>query len=143
MVSIDDYREGDLDALCGLFRDWGEDFSRPTIEGSIGRVRQREDYRILVARDGDKVVGYVQTGVNQFLGHEPHLEVIQLLVAEDRRSEGVGAALMECVEGQARAAGITTVRLHSQVRRSRAHVFYERLGYSLFKISKFYEKRLE
>jgi len=50
-------------------------------------------------------------------------------VRADRRSQGVGAALMRHVEERARAAGCGLIQLTTDRQRLAAHRFYERLGY--------------
>jgi hypothetical protein len=49
---------------------------------------------------------------------------------------------MEKVEEIALEENIFLIKLSSQLHRSRAHVFYENLGFTVEKMSKFYEKRL-
>ncbi len=51
-------------------------------------------------------------------------------VEADARSSGVGAALMAEVEARALAAGASLVQLTTDKSRTRAHAFYDRLGYS-------------
>lgn len=46
-----------------------------------------------------------------------------------RRGEGIGAALMAHVEAEARRRGAVRVQLTSNRVRTRAHAFYERLGF--------------
>jgi GNAT superfamily N-acetyltransferase len=98
--------------------------------------------RVFVARDGEDIVGYVQIAPGLHIGHDPFLEVVQILVSEKKRSTGVGHLLMERVEKIARAEGFQTIKLSSRVHRSKAHVFYECIGYELEKVSKFYKKIL-
>ena len=50
-------------------------------------------------------------------------------VAPDLRSRGVGAALIRAAEARARAAGARIIQLTTDKSRTRAHAFYERLGY--------------
>lgn len=50
-------------------------------------------------------------------------------VAPDHRSAGVGAALMAEAEARARTEGAGLVQLTTDKTRSRAHAFYDRLGY--------------
>jgi GNAT superfamily N-acetyltransferase len=50
-------------------------------------------------------------------------------VRADRRSQGVGAALMRHIEERARAAGCGLIQLTTDRQRLAAHRFYERLGY--------------
>jgi predicted GNAT family N-acyltransferase len=51
----------------------------------------------------------------------------RMVVAREARGRGIGALLLEEAEREVRAAGVTLVRLHAQVR---AREFYARGGYS-------------
>ncbi len=51
--------------------------------------------------------------------------------------------LMDQVERWSRQHGYGSVRLRSNVVRSRAHAFYERLGYEVIKTQKAFCKNLE
>lgn len=51
-------------------------------------------------------------------------------VQADLRSHGIGAALMAECESRARDAGAVVLQLTTDKSRSRAHVFYDRLGFS-------------
>ncbi len=145
MLTVDRYREGDLAGLCRLMEGWGDDhlFTTPVTEGTVGDIIRNPDYAILVAREGDGMVGYSLTARCHYLGHAPFVEVVQLLTAEGNRSRGVGRSLMERIEEDAKREGIQVVKLSTQVHRSRAQVFYESIGYRYYKISKFYEKWLQ
>lgn len=144
MLLIRDCAPGDADALFALFQHW--DRSRAHDEAvfmeSLPAVLADPGLILLVALDAGALCGYAQASERRCLGHAPSLRIDQLLVDEERRSNGIGTALLSRIEGIAGERGFATVSLHSQVQRSRAHVFYERHGYELKKISKYYEKAL-
>ena len=50
-------------------------------------------------------------------------------VRSDLRSRGIGEALMQQVEGRAKAAGCGLIQLTTDKKRPAAHRFYGRLGY--------------
>ena len=52
-----------------------------------------------------------------------------LVVAETQRGEGIGTALVEAVESRLRKAGCGLVEVTSNMKRMRAHAFYDGLGY--------------
>jgi len=145
MLQIRDYAVDDADALFELYRHWdrSRDFDRGEFMESLPEVLADPELRILVAIDGESLCGYAQLSERRSLGHNASLRVDQLLVDKSKRSAGIGGALMARIEEIARDGCFATVSLHSQVQRSRAHVFYERLGYELKKISKYYEKTIE
>lgn len=144
MVEIHQFDQKDLGELASLMSDWGDGFSITTesLRVSLDRVLADGKTRVIVARRDGRVVGYAQYAECYFLGFEPAVEVMQLLVSTAERSAGIGSALMNYIEDETRKEGIRAVNLSSQVHRSRAHVFYERLGYEMQKISKFYRKTL-
>lgn len=144
MIEITQFEQNDLAELASLMSDWGDGFSitPEALRVSLDRVLADGKTRVVVARRGGHVVGYAQYAEKFFLGFEPAVEVMQLLVSAAERSLGIGCALMNYIEDETRKAGIREVNLRSQVHRSRAHVFYERQGYQMQKISKVYTKTL-
>ncbi len=144
MVSIVPFDTDEEEALFEVFKDWDRayPFDKDTFLRSIDELDGGVN-RILVAKDEDRIVGYAQLIKTVNLGFEPYYEVAQLLVAEVCRGRGVGSALMAEAERIAREDGVWMIKLSSRIQRSRAHVFYESLGYELSKVSKFYHKRLD
>lgn len=144
MLRLDEYRNEDFPAFFELIREWDRNypFVESTVRESIRNFLQHGEGKIWIAWRDELIVGYAQTAVRYDLCFAPYLELVQLLVAEKERSTGIGGALLEEAEKQAAAAGINTLKLHSQIQRTRAHIFYENHGYSCFKVSKFYEKVL-
>ncbi|GHC21837.1 N-acetyltransferase [Gemmobacter nanjingensis] len=61
--------------------------------------------------------------------------------APDLRSKGIGAALMAEAESRARAAGARIIQLTTDKSRTRAHAFYDRLGYEASHLG--YKKSLD
>lgn len=144
MITVDYYKEDDFKGLFKLWDQWktGSSLLEGDMEYSISSIMKTKDNILLIAKDEFGVQGYAQIAKCFYLGFEPFIEVIQLLVSEDKRSSGIGSLMMKFIEDEAVKENINVVKLSSQVQRSRAHIFYERLGYDFYKISKFYEKKL-
>jgi ribosomal protein S18 acetylase RimI-like enzyme len=100
------------------------------------------EHAVLVAEDGGLLVGWIHVVVSHSLLTERRAEIAGLVVDEPHRSRGIGQALMEKAEAWARQQGCGSVRLHSNVLRTRAHAFYERLGYRVTKLQKAFRKEL-
>lgn len=66
---------------------------------------------------------------------EPYAELTELYVAEAARRQGVGRALVQALEAEARAGGACRLVLLTAWRNSGAHAFYHALGYRLFTLS--------
>jgi len=128
----------DLPAILALLRD-----------DPIGRGRETEDpaaYRrafnaiaaspndfLFLAVDGeDVVVGCFQLTVIPGLSRQGATrgQIESVRVAEDRRSQGVGAAMMALAEAEARRRGCALMQFTTAVDRIDAHRFYAQLGYA-------------
>lgn len=134
----------DKENLFSLFSRWDDEthFDYAVFSESFDRILADPGNRILVARERDEIVGYVQFFPVDELGFRPFVEIAEFLVSPEARSRGIGATLLDRIEDTARANGISTLKLSSQTFRERAHAFYERHGFRNFKNSRFYEKTL-
>ncbi len=143
-MRVEAYTDKHFNEFVTLFQDWDKDLEvhREALRAQINGALKRPENRILLATEGDSVLAYVQTRDCFDIGFEPYVEIVQLLVKKTERSKGVGARLLREIENTARGRGLSVVKLHSNIMRSRAHVFYERDGYAFYKCSKFYEKKL-
>jgi GNAT superfamily N-acetyltransferase len=88
----------------------------------------REPETILVALDGDAVVGLAWFIQTRALDRAMYLQL--LLVAESHQSRGLGAALLARGERHARASGCHHMVMLVTRTNRRARAFYERHGYA-------------
>ena len=84
--------------------------------------------RMCIAADQDAVRGVAVYRINENTFEGLHLYVDDLVTDERQRSRGVGRALMEHMQGLARAAGCEAATLDSGTQRTQAHKFYFREG---------------
>jgi GNAT superfamily N-acetyltransferase len=92
---------------------------------------QRDDVVALVAEEDGRVVGFCDLEFRARLNFsEPQAWIPDLVVAEEFRSRGAGAALLRRAEEIARERGAWGMELESATWRERAHAFYEREGWS-------------
>jgi len=84
--------------------------------------------RMCVAAEGDAVRGVAVYRIVENTFEGLHLYVDDLVTDEIRRSTGVGRALMDHMQGLARAAGCEAYTLDSGTQRQQAHKFYFREG---------------
>jgi len=59
-----------------------------------------------------------------------YCQVEAVRTAADFRGKGIGATLMNCIETEARQRGAARIQLTSNRHRTRAHSFYEELGFT-------------
>lgn len=119
----------DADALARLIDQLGYSAAPADIVVRLAEM-QAEGRAALVAEDGGEVVGCLTTSVMRVL-HRPAPvgRISMMVVDEDRRGRGIGAALVRAAEEALAAQGCYMVEVTSHVSRTDAHRFYERLGY--------------
>jgi len=84
--------------------------------------------RMCIAAEGESVRGVAVYRIVENTFEGLHLYVDDLVTDETRRSTGVGRALMDHMQGLARAAGCEAYTLDSGTQRQQAHKFYFREG---------------
>jgi GNAT superfamily N-acetyltransferase len=133
-------RSNDVERIVELMMQLGYAVPAAALRDRLQRLDERR--AILVATSGDDVVGWAAVCIDEpFVeGFGAHLE--GLVVDESRRSEGIGARLLDAAEAWARARGCAEMRVQSNVIRERAHVFYERHSYTTIKAQYQLRKRL-
>lgn len=92
------------------------------------------NYRLFVACDAeqpDRLLGSYALLIMHNLAHlgAPSAIVEDVVVDASCRSQGLGRRMMEHAMAEARAAGCYKLALSSNLRRERAHAFYDALGF--------------
>jgi GNAT superfamily N-acetyltransferase len=90
------------------------------------------DYRLYVAEIEGAIVGSYALLVMDNLGHRgaPSAVVEDVVVEPAQQGKGVGRAMMCHALAQARRRSCYKLALSSNVKRDRAHAFYEGLGFT-------------
>lgn len=117
------------------------DANRDAIRESMARCAV--DDRLLVARDGDALVGFVRLDVERGpLSQDATRGLVRdLYVVPDRRGEGVGTRLLDAAEAALRDRGVDVVALEALAANADAVRFYERRGYRPHRIE--FEREVE
>lgn len=120
----------DLDVVRSLMAQLDYDIAADDLAARFGAVTGKADHAVLVAEQGGLLVGLVHVFARPAL-EKPVEAIIQSLVVDARaRGGGIGRALMDRAEGWARARGLASVALYTNVTRADARAFYARLGYA-------------
>lgn len=134
-VAVRPARPDDWPAVAGLLVELGRGVAAGTAEDATHRLQfaghlRRLDSVTLVAEVDDLVVGVVDMEYHQRLGdHRPQARVNDLVVTQDARGTGVGAALLERAEALARKRGCFRMALVTAAWRERTLAFYRREGW--------------
>jgi len=130
-----------LAAVLALYTQAGldqETLPRDQAEALFDRIQRYPDYDVLVATDAaGRVVGSYLLLIMDKLGHAgaPAAVVDDVVVAPDRQGQGIGAAMMHDAMARARTRGCYKLMLSSNLKRERAHRFYEKLGFTQHGVS--------
>ena len=126
--TIRDARSRDSAAIAALLGQLGYRTDAAAVAARIRRLLAAGD-RLVVAELDGKVVGLADLHVSPSLEYdEPAGKLAALVVDERARGGGIGRALVEAMEAEARARGCAVFFLTTAERRADAHAFYERIG---------------
>jgi GNAT superfamily N-acetyltransferase len=117
------------DDAPGIARLLGE-LGYPATDDAVARRLERvADDRILVAEVEGRIVGFAQLHVSPAIEYDGDAaKLAALVVDEEHRGRGIGRALVEATEAEARARGCVLLFVTTAEHRSDAHEFYEQIG---------------
>jgi GNAT superfamily N-acetyltransferase len=137
-LEIRDATEADLleilamlvDDMLGAARDSGA--VDPAYVEALRAIQAEPNSRQLVAVEAGQIVGCFQLSFLPGLGRHGswRAQIEAVRVARERRSAGIGAAMMRWAIERARERGCALVQLTTDKRRGDAHRFYRRLGFA-------------
>ena len=128
----------DLPSVLALYAQPGMDDGKTLSLVEAEKIHQQfsryPSYRLFVACDetqGGRVIGTYALLIMHNLAHcgTPSAIVEDVVVSQERRSQGTGAQMMAHAQVLARQAGCYKLVLSSNQKRERAHAFYESLGF--------------
>lgn len=136
---VRDAKRGDLPRIVELLQQMSlgerqEDLSEPLAGGyhrAFEEIEGDPRHRVLVLEDGGRVVATASLLIVPNLSYRgrPHAIVDNVVVDGAERSKGYGEALIRYCLDRAQEAGCTRLSLTTDMRRTDAHRFYERLGF--------------
>ena len=128
-LTIRDARAADAPAIAVLLAQLGYPTEPSAVERRLERLRIVGD-RIVVAEVEHKPVGLAHLQVTPALERErPAAKIGALVVDDAHRGHGVGRALVQAMEDEARLRGCELLFLTTAERRKDAQVFYEKIGF--------------
>jgi N-acetylglutamate synthase-like GNAT family acetyltransferase len=122
-------RLDDAPALVSLLAELGYPTDAGTLERRLAALVADPAVTLLVAERDGRVVGLASMHVMPLIERAPLGRLSAIVVAADERRAGIGRALVERVESEARARGCERLELTSAERRADAHAFYRDLGF--------------
>ena len=139
-TTVREARPGDREAMLRLLADLGYASDAGTLEERLGRIEDEPSVQVLVAERDGEVIALASLHVLHLIERSPLGRLSAIVVGEPVRRSGVGRALIERVEHEARDAGCDRLEVTSGEWREDAHAFYHELGFE--ETSKRFIKRL-
>jgi GNAT superfamily N-acetyltransferase len=139
-VTIRVVRVGDAETVALLSASLGYPASAGDMRSRIEELAYDKDRMVFVAVLQDVLVGWADAAVERHLQSKTVVVLGGLVVRADMRGRRIGQQLCHAVEQWALRIEVATVRVRSQVKRSDAHRFYLRDGYTQVKTSAVFEK---
>jgi GNAT superfamily N-acetyltransferase len=126
--TIRDARTEDSPVIAALLTQLGYPSEADAVDARLDRLRVVGD-RVVVAELDGEVVGLAHLQVTPAIERErPAGKIGALVVDEAHRGSGVGRALVQAIEDEARLRGCELLYLTTSERRDDAHAFYEHVG---------------
>jgi GNAT superfamily N-acetyltransferase len=135
-ITIREAEESDLAGVLALYAqpdiDDGDVLPAKEAESLFKRFRNYPDYTLYVAEHEGQIVGSFALLVMDNLGHlgAPSGIVEDVVVAPRLHGHGIGRAMMRFAMERCRDKHCYKLMLSSNVKRERAHAFYEGLGFA-------------
>lgn len=123
-------RSADAKFLADLATQLGYPTTEPEILSRLEQLQGRDQHAVLVAEQGDQVVGWIHIFGAYRLESGAFAEIGGLVVDRAFRASGAGRALVQAAAEWARGQGFQHLRVRTNVIREDAHAFYLHLGFS-------------
>jgi GNAT superfamily N-acetyltransferase len=127
-LMVRDAQAADAERIAGLLTQLGYPVGPSAVQSRLERLAIVGD-RVVVAELAGDAVGVAHLQVTPALERErPAGKIGVLVVDREHRGQGVGRALVQAVEDEARLRGCELLFVTTAEHRDDAHAFYERVG---------------
>ncbi|MDR2284451.1 MAG: GNAT family N-acetyltransferase [Sphingobacterium sp.] len=126
-------------AITNLVGQLGYPAELVSIESRLSILLSNHDITVFVAVVDEQVVAWMQANYSMSLETDYGVEIIGLVVDNQIRGQGVGAALIREVVTWARKKEAGFLRVRCNVLRTESHLFYQKNGFTLRKEQKVFD----
>ena len=130
-ISVRRPEKADAAALAELMTQLGYPTRTSEMEMRMETIGADKNYVTFVAVSEGKVCGMIGTAASYSYEHNnPGAKIMALVVSDQMRGRGVGRALIAAAENDLAQRNIRRVAVNTHFRRTDAHEFYEKNGYT-------------
>ncbi len=134
-IEIAEAGKGDLPDILSLYADRDIDAGNvlpvKKAEEIFDRMQSYPNYKIYIAKYNDEIVGTFSLSIMDNIAHLGRCSglIESVVVRKDMRAKGIGRKMMEYAFEICRKNNCCKINLSSNLKRERAHKFYENLGF--------------
>jgi GNAT superfamily N-acetyltransferase len=132
----------DAEAIARLNGQLGYPSTAAQVRARFAALDRGPVWMLALAEVDAAIVGYVTCRGVYTIQRDPCAELGGLIVDERYRGRRIGELLVAAAEAWARENGFPAIIVHSNVVRTDAHRFYQRLGYSTVKAQQYFRKEI-
>ena len=132
----------DSESILELSEQLGYNTTIEDIKSRISKILNHSDNCAFVALEGTKVIGWIHGFYTLRVESEFFVEIGGLVVHKNFRGKGAGNILVEQVTKWAKSKNTHLLRVRSNIIRIESHKFYEKIGFSMKKEQKIFDKYL-
>jgi ribosomal protein S18 acetylase RimI-like enzyme len=120
----------DIDEVLNLLHELGYPSLKDIIIESLTEHRRSDDYEVLVAEDGDILLGCISLHVTKLFHVAGNAgRITSLVVSPEKRGLGIGKALVNAADQYFKKKGCIKAEVTSSDHRKGAHNFYQSQGF--------------
>ena len=122
--------KADAAAIAELMTELGYPTTAEAMRDRLNALMPDVSYVTLVAETDGHIVGMIGGTTGYYYEKDGlYARLLVLCVSSQARGSGIGAQLVDALEQWAVSRGARDIVVNSAFHRTRAHAFYERLGY--------------
>ena len=134
------FEEADIAVLVELMAQLGYQHTEESLMRNVGAVRASGG-EVFVAEISGQVCGCISAIIDVRLAAGVNGELVSLVVNDEKRGRGIGKGLVAIAERWLKER-TPRIRIRANSVREGAHLFYQRLGYTLSKTQAVFEKAI-
>ena len=139
------YRQAEIkdsEILAKLSMQLGYQSTEENILNRLITILGNNDNYLLVAENGNNVIGWIHGYYSLRIESEPFVEIGGMVVKKDFRRLGIGKNLIEKTKEWAESKNVKKLRVRCNVIRKETHKFYEKLGFNEIKEQKIFDMNI-
>jgi GNAT superfamily N-acetyltransferase len=132
----------DAEPISALCNQLGYSSLPEAVEQRYLQIQANDQHIVYVALVNETIVGWIQGHFCELMITSPQILILGLIVDEQHRGRGIGRRLLQSMEQWAKEKSCDTILVRSNVVRTEAHLFYQKMGYKTIKQSKVFAKSM-